>query len=115
MAVIRIAPCDLDGHGLALVIDKQTELEAKEPAHSSIIPLGQPLEHPVPPDPSVVTDRQLGAIDKVILVFWPRTMEQEVKGWQEPWHQGHKPAFFSWGDQQSSGGTPASGRRSRNV
>ena len=53
-------------------MDKQAELEAKEPAHSGTILLGQPLEHPVPPDPSVVTDRQLGAIDKMILVFWLR-------------------------------------------
>ena len=67
-----IAPCNLDGHDLALVMDKQAELEAKEPAHSGTILLGQPLEHPVPPDPSVVTDRQLGAIDKMILVFWLR-------------------------------------------
>ena len=72
LVVIGIALCDLDGHDLALVVDGQMELEAKAPAHRGGAPLGQPLEHPVPPDPCVMTDRQLGAIDKVGPVFWPR-------------------------------------------
>ena len=29
----RIAPCDLEGHDLAPVVDGQMELEAEEPAH----------------------------------------------------------------------------------
>ncbi len=40
-----------------------------------------------------MTDRQLGAIDKVDSGFLATlTMEQGVKGQQESRHQGHKPA-----------------------
>ena len=56
-------------------------------------PLGQSSEHPLATDAGLVADRQLGAIHKVESgVPDPVTMEQEVKGQQQPWHQGHKPA-----------------------
>ena len=75
------------------MIDGQMELEAKQSAHRGAAPLGQPSEHLVPPDPCVVTDDQLGVIDKVDSGFLATvTMEQEVKGQQESRHQGHKPA-----------------------
>lgn len=73
-------------------------------------PLVQPSEHLVPPDPCVVADHQLGAIDKVDSGgLAAATLEQEVKGQQEPWHQGHKPAGV--GEiSKSSGPTAAPGR-----
>ena len=37
----RLAPCDLEGHDLALVVNGQMELEAKEPAHGSAVLLQQ--------------------------------------------------------------------------
>lgn len=64
LGIIGIASCDLEGHDLALVVDGQVALEAKEPAHGGAAPLDQPLEHPVSPDPYIVTDHQLGAIDR---------------------------------------------------
>ncbi len=55
-----------------MVVDGQVELEAKEPSQGdAAVPLGQPLEQLVPPDPWVMTDRQLGVIDK-IPIFRPR-------------------------------------------
>ena len=37
----------LPGHELALVVDEQMELEAKEPAHGAATTLGQTPENPV--------------------------------------------------------------------
>ena len=74
LAVIGIAPCDLEGHDLSLMVVVQVELEAKEPSHGGAVPLGQSFEHPVAADVCVVADRQLGAINKIdptFLVFRP--------------------------------------------
>ena len=56
-------------------------------------PSGQPLEQLVPPDPWVVTDHQLGAIDNMDPgSLATGIMEREAKEQQEPQHQGDKPA-----------------------
>ena len=82
--ISSIVPCDLEGHGLALVADGQVELEAKELTHGGAAPLGQPSEHPVATDAGVVADRQLGAIDKVEAGgLATAAMEQDVKGQQQ--------------------------------
>ena len=86
MAIIRIVPCDLEGHALALVVDEQVELAAKESAHGGATPLHQPLEHLVPPDPCVIMNCQLGAIGKVDPGFLGTVaMEEEVKGNRKDW------------------------------
>ncbi len=57
------------------------ELAAKESVHRGAAPLGQPLEHLVPPDLCITMNFQLGAIGKVDPGFLGTVaMEQEVKG-----------------------------------
>ena len=93
-AVVSAASRNPEGHDLALVIDEQMELEAKEPAHGGTTTPGQPLADPVPADSCIVADRQLGTVDKVDAGPLPtETMQQQVKGQQQSRLQAHKPAI----------------------
>ena len=92
-SVITAFICDAEGHDLALVIDEQMELEAKEPAHGGTTTLGHPLADPVPADACIVADCQLGAVGKVDAGSLPtERMQQQVKRQQQWRLQAHKPA-----------------------
>ena len=94
VAVVTASICDPEGHDLALVVDEEMELEAKEPAHGGTITPGHPLEDPVPADSCIVADRQLGTVSKVDAGPLPtETMQQQVKGQQQSRLQAHKPAI----------------------
>ena len=65
VTVMDVGGRDPYRHDLALVLDHQMELEAKEPTHGTAAPLGHSSEHFVVSTPCVMTDRQLGAVYKV--------------------------------------------------
>lgn len=62
--IIDIARCQTTGQQAAPVIDRQMQLEAKEPAHRSLAPPGIGGKDPMLTDPFGVTDLQGGGIDK---------------------------------------------------
>ena len=79
-AVVTASICDREGRDLALVVDEQMELEAKEPAHGAAATLGHPLEEPVAADSCIVADRQLGTVGKVDAGPLPtEIMQHQVK------------------------------------
>ena len=57
LAIIHIAACDLECPDLALMVNEQVELEAKEPTHATAAPLGQVSEHLVATDACVIANR----------------------------------------------------------
>ena len=75
-------------HDLALVIDHQMELEAKEPTHGTAAPLGHSSQHFVLSTPCVMTDGQLGAIHKVDATpLSTKPVHQQVRRQEQSWHQ----------------------------
>ena len=115
VAVVSAAIRNPEGHDLALVIDEQMELEAKEPAHGGTTTLGQPLEDPVPADSCIVADRQLGTVGKVDAgPLSTEIMHQQVKTAAAVEASGSQTGY-SWGVLRSSPHTLVRGRRARNA
>ena len=91
-AVVSAASRHPEGQDLALVMDEQMELAAKEPAHGGTTTPGHTLADPVPTDSCIAADHQPGAVGKVDAGPLPtEIMQQQVKEQQQSRLQAHKP------------------------
>ena len=62
--VVHVSPCEDEVQDLATLVADDVELEAVEPSHRALAPLGISLEHLVAPDPLVVAYRHACAVDE---------------------------------------------------
>lgn len=65
----RYSACDLEGPDLALMVAMQVEIEAKEAACGSVVPLCHSLEHPVGTDAWIVADCQSLVLGAEFLLY----------------------------------------------
>ena len=89
--VMDVARGQLQGDDFIVGVEDEVQLEAEEPAHRGLAPLGQTGKDLVPANAMIVADRQGGGIDVVDPGPGPEVADEEE-------HQRHEDTFLQ-GDE----------------